>query len=175
MRSNRAAWIVFGLAFTAMAVALATTYPDLPERVASHFNLRGEPDGWMPRRSYMLFLGAAGLGIPWLLIAATRFVRTLPPSMVNVPHRDYWMTVENREEVYRATERLGMWVATGEVLFFILVHLSVVHANQVEPVRLPMDTFWAGLAAFLLTLTAMVAMYYLRFLRLPDKAARKRS
>ncbi|MGV3533691.1 MAG: DUF1648 domain-containing protein [Chthoniobacteraceae bacterium] len=175
MRANRAAWVVFLLAFLALAVTLAVTYPELPERMASHFNGKGEPNGWMPKRSYLLFLGAVGLCVPWLLIGATRFMRSLPPNAVSVPHRDYWMAAEHREEVYGITARFGLWMATIEVLLFLVIHLCVVYANKADPVLLPMGIFWGATAGFLLIVVINVVRYYRHFRKLPERAARKRA
>lgn len=173
MRGKNVAWVVFGLAFVAFAIALAATYPALPQRVASHFDAQGLPNGWMPRRSYAFFMAAAALGLPWLLIAATRLVRTLPISMVNVPHRQYWLAPERREEVYHTTEVAGIWLATSEVLLFLLVHLSVVRANHSDPVVLFMPVVWGGLAAFLLAIVVGLIAYYNRFQRRPGDVSRK--
>ena len=39
-----------GLVFIAAAFIFSlVVYNDLPERVATHFGLNGEPDGWSPR------------------------------------------------------------------------------------------------------------------------------
>ena len=175
MRSYRAAWVVFLLAFLALAVTLAVTYPELPERMASHFNLKGEPNGGMPKRSYLLFMGAVGLCVPWLLIAATRLMRSLPPAAVSVPNRDYWMTAEHREEVYGITARFGLWIATMEVLLFLVIHLSVVYANKADPVLLPMGIVWGATVGFVLIVVINVVRNYRHFRQLPERAARKRS
>ncbi len=169
MRFNTIAWVVFGFAYTALVIALTLTYPALPERVASHFDVAGLPNGWMPRRSYILFLGAVGLALPWLLIAATRMIRRLPVSMVNLPNKQYWMAAEHRDEVYRATELLGTSLAAGEVLLFLQLHLSTVRANLADPVRLQMPAIWTSLAAFLLAIVIGLAAFYLHFQRVPGK------
>jgi uncharacterized membrane protein len=175
MRWTKIAWVVFGLAYIAFVAAMVVTYPSLPQRVASHFDFHGVPDGWMPRRSYALFLAGIGLALPWLLIAATRYLRKLPVSLVNIPNRAYWLTPERRGEVYRTVESFGLTVATGEVLLFLLLHLSVVQANLASPVRLQMSVIWIALAAFLLVIVAALASFYLHFQNVPEKTTGKRA
>lgn len=69
-----------GLALASLggaAVASAALYSQLPERVATHFDLHGNPNGWMSRPWAATFLPAFGL----LLWAIVRFApRILPAS-----------------------------------------------------------------------------------------------
>ncbi len=43
-------------------------WPRLPERMASHFNVRLRPDGWMNKRPLMLVYAATMLGMAALIV-----------------------------------------------------------------------------------------------------------
>jgi uncharacterized membrane protein len=59
-----------GLALVVIAIAgSAALYPSLPERIPSHWNVRGEIDGWMPKPLGAFFLPGLLLGT-WLLFLA---------------------------------------------------------------------------------------------------------
>ncbi len=51
--------------FALLVAAAATLYPALPaDRIASHFNINAQPDGWMPRDGFLI----SYLGIALLLV-----------------------------------------------------------------------------------------------------------
>jgi uncharacterized membrane protein len=58
----------FGVfAILAAGVFGAVVYPDLPERLPTHWNMAGEVDGWSSRFSGAIMLPLVGLGI-WVLL-----------------------------------------------------------------------------------------------------------
>jgi uncharacterized membrane protein len=58
----------FGLlALLAAGIVTAVVYPDLPERLPTHWNMAGEADAWSSRLSGALMLPLVGLGI-WALL-----------------------------------------------------------------------------------------------------------
>jgi uncharacterized membrane protein len=66
----RSRW--FGLIVAALAIAVSVwAYPRLPETVVTHWNLRGEPDGYSPR------FWAVAL-MPLLILGLTGLFRVLP-------------------------------------------------------------------------------------------------
>src|SRR4051812_37480429 len=73
-------------------VAVIMTARSLPETVASHFNVSGAADGHMGRDAYVASMVAAGVLISLLMFALTALSPRLPRSMVNIPHRDYWLS-----------------------------------------------------------------------------------
>jgi uncharacterized membrane protein len=82
----------FGLVLVALAAAVSVwAYPRLPETVATHWNLRGEPDGYSSRLWAVLFG-------PVLALAATGLFNVLPrldPRQANYARflSSYWLLV----------------------------------------------------------------------------------
>ena len=73
----------------------------LPERFATSFNAAGEPECWMNRSSYMLFVSGMGsLGL--LVVVLLGFViRFMPDKWVNIPRREYWLAPHaQHQELY---------------------------------------------------------------------------
>src|SRR4029078_12585355 len=89
---------VFYAAFVAMLVRDAAR---LPERVATHFDFRGQHDGWMSGQGYLAFMTVFGLVFPLVPAALCLLVRLLPDSLINLPHREYWLGAEEPRHTAR--------------------------------------------------------------------------
>ncbi|OPX86794.1 MAG: Immunity protein SdpI [Pelotomaculum sp. PtaB.Bin104] len=94
------------LLIVAALVLGAVIYPQLPERVASHWNFRGEVDGYSSR-----FWGA--FGIP--LMTAGIYLLMLFVPLIDPRRENY----ENFAGAYRA-------IKAATVIFMICIHLVVV-------------------------------------------------
>jgi len=74
-----------------------TGYGELPDRMASHFNAAGEPDGYSSKQEFFLL---------WyfLIVIVNIWVPTVPvavrklPSLLSVPNKLYWLANESRRE-----------------------------------------------------------------------------
>ena len=53
-KANILILILPALIFVLTLIMLFSLYPQLPERIATHFNARGMPDGWASRNSFLL-------------------------------------------------------------------------------------------------------------------------
>ena len=129
---------VIGLAIAVLVHLLQWVYyyPQLPQKMATHFNASGKADGWMSRDGLMLmnfgFLGLAvflGYLLPWL-------VGFLPVSLVNVPNKPYWNTPERWPEAERRMTVALQWM--GFMLYGWLIALNqlTLRANLHPPPRL---------------------------------------
>ena len=52
---------------------------------------RRHADGFMARGDYLSFMLIGVVAIPLLIVMPQRFVETMPPRLINVPNRDYWL------------------------------------------------------------------------------------
>jgi uncharacterized membrane protein len=120
----------------------------LPERFATSFNSAGEPECWMDRSSFMLFLSGMGsLGI--LVFIVIGFVsRFTPDKWVNVPRREYWLAPERRAETMNYLFRQMLWFACLLCCLFIAVDISTIHANRLTRPHLPMGEFLTIIGCF---------------------------
>jgi uncharacterized membrane protein len=97
-------WIGFIVAGVALAAAI-WAYPRLPEQVATHWNIRGEPDDYSGR-----FVGA--FVMPLVILAVAAVAQVLPkidPKRANYPKflDTYWLLIN------------------GILIFMGVVHLAV--------------------------------------------------
>lgn len=143
MSSLRAAVAAPVAVLIALWLRLAWVYPDLPERIPMHFGPSGAADRWAGPREFLLFNALFPALMLGLLLGAGLLAARLPPRLVNLPNRDYWLAPERLAETRAkllvhlaaiATLTLALFAAVAEVT------LSVARSGGD---RLPALFFWA--------------------------------
>ncbi len=146
------------------ALYVVLSSQELPSSVASHFGAGGMPDSFTPRAGYMVFMAGLTLGLPLLIPLALKMASRLPPALINLPNRDYWLAPERKGATFQYL--VGMGAAFGFLLLVLLcfVHWQVVQANSVQPPRLAEGRFLGALVLFVACtlgwLGAFVAHFY---------------
>jgi hypothetical protein len=107
----------------------AWSFSQLPERIATHFNLSGQPNGWMSRAANQWLVLLLSLFFPSFVVLLS-YVARFVPGIVNVPHREYWLAPERRIETSNYLVRLSLWFACLAVWFVMGIEYSIVQANQ---------------------------------------------
>jgi hypothetical protein len=120
-----------------LALWVAIDFSRLPDRIATHFQFSGEPDGWASRTGYAstILVGAAFTGI--VTAGAFALPTRFPDSMINLPNKEYWLAEGRRERTLNRLVTLGLCIACLTVALFIGMHVLVVRANAQNPARLP--------------------------------------
>ena len=121
----------------------------LPERMASHFGIDGQPNGWMCRSGYVVFISLFGVGLPAFVAGLVAFCRFLPDWTVNIPHREHWLSPEHRSQTYDYLLARSLWLACLVVGFVGGMHYLTMLANRSVPVHLPGGLLFMMLAIFL--------------------------
>ncbi len=117
---------------------LAETYPALPAKIASHFDVDGRPDGWMSRADDAEILTAMALLVPAIVIGGMGGAGRIPVSFINQPHRDYWEETGRRKAALGVLLRFAVWFAALNVLFLTGAQALIVEANVNGPHNLDM-------------------------------------
>ncbi len=78
--------------FAIIAIAIAQSiynFPQLPDRLASHFNAYGVPNGWMPKQAFFIVYGVMILvaAIPEFFVPFS--IAHTSNARVNLPNKDY--------------------------------------------------------------------------------------
>jgi len=160
---NPARRLYLPLLLALIAWQMAYFYPKLPPFVASHFGGQGHPNGWMSRDVSLIFqlcllalMLAVFFGIPKLL-------RRLPVSMINLPHKEYWLAPARAEESLRDFEKRFNLFGLAVIAFQTAVLQLVYQANISQDPRLPTGPFLALLGAFFVALIFFLAGIFRRF------------
>jgi hypothetical protein len=143
-----------------LALFVGMDYGRLPERVATHFDVSGEPNGWASRQAYAALI-LIGAGFTALVTAGGFAVaRVLPDSMINLPNKDYWLGEGRRERTMDLLTSLGLAIGCLAVGLSIGVHVLTVRANTTAPVRLDGQATFALGAGFMVGLaTATIVAF----------------
>jgi ABC-type Fe3+ transport system permease subunit len=163
MRTLRTQAVVLGLLYLCFLGSLVLAVQQLPDRVASHFNGSGQPDGWMSRSAHLLFMGGFGFAFPLFVVGICFLLRFMPVGGFNLPHRDYWLAPERRTETFAYFFRHSLWFACMAVGFAIGLHLLVIQANAQPQARLSTPMILGLAGCFLAGVAAWVASMVLHF------------
>jgi hypothetical protein len=118
----------------------------------------------MERQSYLLTMGGIELGLALFILGVFYAMRYFPPSSINLPHREYWLSADRREETFAIVFRAGAWMASLLGLMFCGIHLLLVAANKLQPARLS-NAVWVLLAAFVAATLVWAGCFHWRFRR----------
>lgn len=155
----------------AAAVQIAFYSPRLPRSVASHFDINGNPNGWMAKESFVAVYGGTIAVFMLLAFASHVLIAKIPANYLNLPNRDYWLSGDREAESRADLADMTTWVFVGLLMFFVIVFELVFEANIGFARNLPMAWFWPLLGAFVLFIVGWIAKLYSRF-RLPDEGIR---
>jgi hypothetical protein len=158
--------ILFLLLALAVIAQALWQHDRLPARVATHFNLAGQADGWMSRDNQTKAHIGLVLFIALMLEGLARLSPRLPDGLVNLPHRDYWLAPERRAATHVWIAGLLRLIGCVLMAFFLALFHLVYRANLSST---PMLTGPAGLlvGGLLATVGLLLAGVILRFARPP--------
>lgn len=119
------------VALLIMLMALGITaqwfyWPKLPDRVATHFDVAGNPDDWMSKQSATIVSLVLAIGLPLLFYAVGLLIRIVPASTINIPRREYWLAPERRAESIVWVQGFLRWFSCAMAAFAVsLNHLRI--------------------------------------------------
>jgi hypothetical protein len=148
MKTSSIPALFLALVLIGYAVFLASTISLLPQRMATHFDASGQPNGWMGRSSAVVFQGIAGLVLPLIITAVFYTIRFLPPQWINLPRRDFWFSPERREKTCTYLSRQGLWLASLLVGLAAVVWCQLIESNSASIPHLSSSEFLVTIAAF---------------------------
>ncbi len=141
---------------------------DLPERIATHFNFSGQPDGWQNQSTFILiscFLFAALAGM-FLFIAWV--ITVSPPELLNMPNKKYWLSAERKPNTLNLLRTYILWFAVFVQAFLGYIMHSIIMFNSLSsqqtnlPITKPLIIFGTG------TMIWLILMF--RQFRNPEKS-----
>ncbi len=165
MKTSRTPALVLVLLYLCFLAYLALSSGQLPDRVATHFDVSGRPNGWMSRSSHLVFMLVLGFAFPLFVVAVHYAVRFMPGSVINIPRRDYWLAAERRAETFAYLFRHSLWFACIGVGFITGVHYLIVRANAQPPGHLSTPWLLGMVGCFLVALSTWAVVMFRHFRR----------
>jgi len=155
-------WSRGGLLFSAVAAVGVSgwVFVASPERVPTHFAFDGTPDEWSTPTEAFVVETCVVAGFTLLFLAVPLLMRVLPDDLINLPHREYWLTPQRRPRALALVARWSdlMGIAANVLLLFVAL---IVYRTSIRPDhRAPAWWFVVLLASFLgVTALTVVQLY----------------
>ncbi len=165
MKPIRSPILVLVLIYACFLGFWAWSGPQLPSRVATHFNFSGEPNGWMTRAGNQEFMLLFGFGFPLFLVFICWATRFVPTGFVNIPNRQYWLAPERREHTSSYLVHHSLWLACLAVLLCIGIDYATLEANKQAPPHLSTPLVLLIIGLFLTGTAVWVVRLFQHFKR----------
>lgn len=136
MKKGLLSWIVLLLATAALVKLHLDCTPDLPARIASHFDMAGRANGWRTKDAFGLGTLPIHLGTVFFIVGLISFMHRLPPHLINVPNPEYWRQPANFQIACQYLRDWSRWFAASELIWATFFDHQLFLANQRQPPHL---------------------------------------
>jgi uncharacterized membrane protein len=162
MNNSRLPALVFLLMLVLAVLQWVRVYPQLPERMASHFAANGRPNGWQSKQEFFVTLVLIVAVVAFVTFVLPWALSFMPEELVNLPNKSYWLSPERRQESSRVLAGHLAWFGCG-LLFVVLYAIAqAVNSNLPNPRPFDAQGMWYVLGGFL-TFTVLVFAHMLRY------------
>ena len=159
--------ILYAFLVVVCLLMIAYYYPQMPERMASHFAADGRVNGWQSRGAFFVLMllitstsAIVGFVAPWQIAARSN-------AGINLRHRDYWLAPERREETMRFISATMAWFACGILFVLISGTFLALQANLTPEHRFNSEGMLVVLGGFLLGLLGLLVRFVRHFRKVP--------
>jgi uncharacterized membrane protein len=155
----------FGALILADALALLHARQlssSLPAMVASHFDLVGRANGWMPRATFVGFYAVVVGLITLSFVGGGALIAAQPADKLKLPNREYWLAPERQEQSVAWIRAWMTWMAVVTVLLMLGV-MRIVALFNADPTQNRGSDFRTALFVYLVATAAMVGALSFRF------------
>lgn len=144
-----------------LAVLQYTYYePLLPDRIASHFDVAGQADGWSSKSAFLLSNLALIAGLALIFLSFPSWLGKIPNARINLPNKDYWLAPGRRAATLQTIQRQMEWLGAATLVLFLGVAQLSIEANLTgRPTLGPAP--WVLSGCYLLAMT----VWLVRFIR----------
>lgn len=140
-------------------------YARLPDTLATHFNMAGQPNGWTGRAGFIATMGAIEALFVVGALLFTKFAARIPTGALNIPNRDYWLEPARRSDSLKFVWSHILWIETITLAFLIAVTEVVFRSNLTGGTPALPGNFFYVLVVFVLTIGWLSIRILLRFRR----------
>lgn len=144
-------------------------YPILPEVVASHFDGSGRADGWSSKETFFA-IDAATIALTAVIFLGLSKIRW-SDRWVSLPHKDYWLAPERREQTFRYLHRQMLVFGSATLMLLLVVMQWVIEANLDGSQTMPGAGMWWLMGGYLLFTTVWTIRLIVRLYRIGSSSA----
>jgi uncharacterized membrane protein len=149
--------------FLAILVAAITqaiyAFPQMPERMASHFAASGAPNGWMTKEQFFVIYAITFLPALFLEFWVGGKISRTSEARINLPNKEYWLAPERRSATLAYFQTFFAWYGCALLLLLVFVFGLAMRANLSPKPELPTAPTLTAIAAFVVfNIAAIIAM-----------------
>lgn len=159
--------ILYAFLVVVCLLMIAYYYPQMPERMASHFAADGRVNGWQSRGAFFVLMllitstsAIVGFVAPWQIAARSN-------ARINLPHRDYWLASERREQTMCFISATMAWFACGILFVLISGTFLALQANLAPERHFNSEAMLVVMGGFLLGLLGLLVRLVRHFRKVP--------
>lgn len=160
MNNARLAKIIFTFLFLVAIFLPVFFINQLPERVASHFDLNNQADGWMSKSGYMFFHFGIVIFFYLTFWGLSVLIPKFPPSLINLPHKEYWLHESRKETTIITIQAMMLWIGNLCLALFVYVFYEILKANVSGTEKISSFS-WVSVILFLFA-TMIIVIKYIR-------------
>ncbi len=162
MNNTRIAKIIFTFLFIAAIILPLFFVDQLPDRVASHFDLNNQADGWMSKRGYMFFHYGIVIFFYLTFWGLSILIPKFPASLINLPQKDYWLHESRKENTFIILQAMILWIGNLCLALFVYVFYEILKANTSGTEKIS-GFSWVSIIIFLFGTMIVIIKYINRF------------
>jgi uncharacterized membrane protein len=161
--------LVFLLLAAYAAIHFSSSYAQMPEVVASHFNAHGAPNGWQTKTAFFgVFIAMTVLSVV-IGFGLSAIIGALPIQLINLPNKQYWFSPEHRGTTLEFLKSYFAWFSCVIYLVMIVFFDYAVQSN-LHPDNPPATShLWYTIAGFLAFVIVWLIRMFARFGGVPQE------
>ncbi len=167
MRRTFARGVFFALDALMVAEVLYF-FPRLPPVVASHFDAAGRANGWATpdqlRTILFVVLGLTNV----VFLGMDLLVGRLPPDLVNLPRKDYWLSPERADETVGDLRARFLWFGSATLALLLAVTHRTIQANMGPDPKIPTSRLLTALIVYVAFSVLWAARLVLKYSRVRE-------
>ncbi len=138
-------------------------YPLLPDLVGSHFDATGKVNGSLTKLNYFIVYFVSLLTTSSFTLFLPLILKYLPTSSINLPHREYWLSDERREQTLNFFNDHMSWFGVATMTLMIAIFHLTFLANLSPIKNLNVFMPWTIFGTFFLFMVGWVVVLIRRF------------
>jgi uncharacterized membrane protein len=158
---------LYAFLFLACLLMMAYYYPQMPRRMASHFAADGRANGWQSREAFFVLMLLVASMSAIVAFLGPQQIAARSNARINLPHRDYWLAPERRDQTMLFISATMAWFACGILFVLISGAFLALQANLAPDHRFNSGAMLAVLGGFLLGLLGLLVRLVRHFRKVP--------
>ncbi len=159
------------IVFVLIAVVIGEVYyyyPLLPQKMATHFDASGKPNGLSDKSTFFLLWVGVLVVVMGILGGITVWLDKMPVALFNLPNKDYWFAKERRDHTFRLIRKYMNLINLSTAIFLLLMlHLTIM-AN-LKPGPALGGEFWLIFIVYFIGVVGLSLYILMYFSRIPPE------